>query len=505
MWQVVLNGPGYLDTAYELREGETLLGRSEENQIVLAGENVSRQHARLVLEGGSLHLEDLDSRNGVLLNGRALESVALLREGDVVEIGDNRLAFFRYDPSRLSLYERKVDDLPSMVRLRQANRVGLGDPGLDPFVLLVRASERLAKSTSLDAFLSDVAGLVLELAGGETAAGLLPGPDGQLGVRAAQHVGAPNDPPISWSIARRAYRDRTVLCVADTFSDPRFRHQQSVILQGSRQVVCLPILRDQTPLGVFYLTRQGAGDGLEGLLDALTAISYLTASGLERALIRERAEREALARKTLERFLAPDVVDRVAEEAGSLSMEERSASVLFADISGFTALTERASPERVVELLDEFYRKMTEVVFSFGGTVDKFIGDEVMAIFGAPYSYGDDASRAIRAALAMREAFRGIKERHDFMEGALKIGLHHGKVLAGTVGGEHRLAYTAVGDTVNVASRLVMEATPDQILASTVVLRASAPLQVQAVPMGERRLRGRVEPVEVCELVGAWE
>lgn len=504
MWQVVLNGPGYLDTAYEIQEGETLLGRSEENQIVLAGENVSRQHGKLRLTSGTLRLEDLGSRNGILLNGRALEGAAVLREGDVVEIGDNRLSFFR-EPAPLSLYERKVDDLPTMVRLRQADRVGLDDPAIDPFVLLYRVSERLAKSTNLDAFLSDVAALVLELTGGETAAVLLPGPDGQLEARAVQQLGGARSPPISWSIARRAFRDRTVLCVADTFADPRFRFQQSVIRHGSRQVVCLPILRDQTPLGVFYLTRKGAGDGLEGLLDALTAISYLTASGLERALIRERAEREALARKTLERFLAPDVVDRVAEEAGALSMEERFAAVLFADISGFTALTERASPERVVELLDAFYRKMTEVVFSFGGTVDKFIGDEVMAIFGAPYSYGDDAARAIRAALAMREAFRTIRERHDFMEGALKIGLHHGKVLAGTVGGEHRLAYTAVGDTVNVASRLVAEAFPGQILASTTVLTAGAPLEVQAVPMGERRLRGRTEPVEVCELVGARE
>lgn len=507
MWHIVLNGPGYLETSYELREGETLLGRSEENHIVLAGENVSRSHGKLILQGDTLAAEDTGSRNGILLNGRRLRGRALLREGDVLEIGENRLAVF-YFRHKSSLYERKVSDLPSLRRIQDATKGGKVAPELDPFLLLYRASERLAKSTDLDDFLQSVATLVRELAGGETAAVLLPGKDGQLALRALSRPEAPREsvPPISNSIARRAFVDRSVICVADAAKDPRFGAEWSVVRHGNRQVVCLPILRDQNPLGVFYLTRKGAGDDLQRLVDALTAISYLTASGLERALMRERAEREALARKTLERFLAPDVVDRVSEQSGALRMEERVASVLFADISGFTALTERAPADKLVALLDEFYRRMTEVVFAFGGTVDKFIGDEVMAIFGAPYSYGDDAARAIRAGLAMRAAFAGIRALHPFAGAcALKVGIHHGKVLAGTVGGEHRLAYTALGDTVNVASRLVAEAEPEQIIVSRAVVDAAHPLRVEVRDLGPQTLRGRQEPVQICELLGATE
>ncbi|MFO7156809.1 MAG: adenylate/guanylate cyclase domain-containing protein [Pseudomonadota bacterium] len=506
MWKIVLNGPGYLETTYELKEGESRLGRSEDNHIVLAGENVSRRHGRLVLQGDTLVIEDTGSRNGILLNGRRIENRAVLRAGDVIEIGENRLSVF-YFKEQTSLYERKMSEVPSLQRLQKAQAGKIG-PELDPFHLLYRASERLAKSTDVDEFLRDVAEMVRELAGGETAAVLLPGADGQLALRALSRAN-PDDrtePPISGSIARRAFLERTVICMADATQDPRFAAEKSVVRHGQRQVVCLPILRDQNAMGVFYLTRRGAGDDLERLIDALTAISYLTASGLERQLIRERAEKEAMARKTLERFLAPDVVDRVAEEAGALRMEERVAAVLFADISGFTALTERAPAERVVALLDEFYKRMTEVVFAFGGTVDKFIGDEVMAIFGAPYSYGDDASRAIRAGLAMRAAFATIRALFPFAgECGLKVGIHHGKLLAGTVGGEHRLAYTAVGDTVNVASRLVAEAGPDQIIVSEAVVEAARPLRAHVRRLGPRTLRGRQEPVEICELLGASE
>ncbi len=504
MWQIVLNGPGYLETSYELKEGETLLGRSEDNHIVLAGENVSRFHGKLVLRGDTLAVEDTGSRNGILLNGRRVQGRALLREGDVIEIGENRLAVFFFR-NRHSLYERKLSDIPSLQRIQEASRGGKVAPELDPFLLLYRASERLAKSADLDEFLHALAEMVRELSGGETAAVLLPGTDGQLTLRAISRS-TDSAPPISNSIVRRAFVERSVICVSDAARDPRFGFEKSVLRHGDRQVVCLPIVRDQDPLGVFYLTRQGAGDDLERLVDALTAISYLAASGLERALMRERAEREAMARRTLERFLAPDVVDRVSEQSGALRMEERIASVLFADISGFTSLTERAPADRVVALLDEFYKRMTEVVFAFGGTVDKFIGDEVMAIFGAPYSYGDDASRAVRAGLAMRAAFAGIRALHPFAGScALKVGIHHGKVLAGTVGGEHRLAYTAVGDTVNVASRLVAEAAPDQIIASRALVEAARPLRVEFCDLGMRMLRGRQEPVAICELLGASE
>src|SRR5690606_23249501 len=141
MWKIVLNGPGYLETTYELKQGESRLGRAEDNHIVLAGENVSRQHGRLVLDGDTLVIEDTGSRDGILLNGRRIDGKAILREGDVIEIGENRLAVF-YFRERHSLYERKISELPSLQRIQKATQSGKVGRELDPFLLLYRASER---------------------------------------------------------------------------------------------------------------------------------------------------------------------------------------------------------------------------------------------------------------------------------------------------------------------------------------------------------------------------
>jgi adenylate cyclase len=175
--------------------------------------------------------------------------------------------------------------------------------------------------------------------------------------------------------------------------------------------------------------------------------------------------------------------------------------VVFADIAGFTALCERLPGTQVVSLLNEFYRRMTRTIFSYGGTVDKFIGDAVMAIFGAPYSKPDDAVRAVRAALAMRREFvQLITERKPEERCAIKLALHTGPVLAGVVGSDARLEYTALGEAVNIASRLEEGATAGQVLISQQTLDAVGG-RFSARPLGERTLRGKSGAIAVYELL----
>jgi class 3 adenylate cyclase/predicted ATPase len=178
--------------------------------------------------------------------------------------------------------------------------------------------------------------------------------------------------------------------------------------------------------------------------------------------------------------------------------ERRQVTVLFADLSGYTAVAERMDPETVKKLVDRALRRLGEEVERYGGTVDKYIGDNVMAIFGAPVAHEDDAERAVRAALGMQDAMAEVNE--GLPQGvtfALRVGLNTGEVLAGAVGD----TYTVVGDTVNVASRLQTAARPGSVTVGERTMRSSSEA-VRYEPLEPLDLKGKSEPVPAWEAVG---
>lgn len=215
--------------------------------------------------------------------------------------------------------------------------------------------------------------------------------------------------------------------------------------------------------------------------------------------------KEVRLRTDLSRFMSQEVVEGIV--AGSLSLElggeRRPVTVLFADMVAFTAAAENAAPEEVVAMLNELFSVLTEVVFRHGGTVDKFIGDCLMAIWGAPVGDEDHALHALEAAEDMMrflEAGRG-QWREDFgVEMRLAIGINSGDAIVGNVGSRERMEYTVIGDVVNVAARLETIAAPDQVLLSAKTLHAAGE-GFEVRRLGERKLTGRSEGVEIYELV----
>ncbi len=205
----------------------------------------------------------------------------------------------------------------------------------------------------------------------------------------------------------------------------------------------------------------------------------------------------------LERFLSPDVVAEIGEreELLGLSGTRRRVTILFCDIRGFTGLSERLDPSQVVDLLNTYLGSMTEVVFQFAGTLDKFLGDGIMAVFGAPVARADDSDRAVDAALGMLGALAGYNDqRRSRGEEPLRvgIGIHTGDVIAGTVGSPRRMDYTVIGDTVNVASRvesLTRKFGVDLIV--TEETRRSLSRSRTLRPLGDENVKGRLAPVTV--------
>jgi len=201
------------------------------------------------------------------------------------------------------------------------------------------------------------------------------------------------------------------------------------------------------------------------------ALAGIGAVALENLKFAERSRQEALIRGNFERFFAPHLAARIASAPGALRRggERRRVAVLFSDIRGFTALAARLTPDATASLLSEYFSEMAECVFTHGGTLDKFIGDAVMAQWGAPLSApgGDDADRALEAGQAMLAAVARLNQRWAAQgRPGLEVGLgiNYGEVFAGYLGSERRLEYTIIGDVVNTASRLCEAAQGGELL-----------------------------------------
>ena len=222
-------------------------------------------------------------------------------------------------------------------------------------------------------------------------------------------------------------------------------------------------------------------------------------------MARSLREKEMI-KRAFTRYVAREVVEEVLKDPEQLGLtgERREVTVLFCDIRGFTTLAERLTPEEVVSLLNEFYTLMIETTFKHDGTLDKFLGDAVMAVFGAPIAHPDHAIRAVRTATDMRNGIAELNERRVTQGKApigIGIGLSLGEVVAGTVGTEDRMEYTVIGDSVNLAARLVDNARPaGRILISQ---RTYERVQdhVKALPLGSLKIKGKEEEVEVYEII----
>jgi class 3 adenylate cyclase len=219
-------------------------------------------------------------------------------------------------------------------------------------------------------------------------------------------------------------------------------------------------------------------------------------------------DRNRLLRQMLYRYVSQDVADLILNDPErhlELGGSTRRVTVLFADIRGFTRYTERHTAGEVVETLNLVFSALTQLVFKPRGTFDKYLGDSIMAFYGAPYSAPDDALRALRTALEMQAVFAGLQA--DGQDGSrlgelgLGVSLHSGEATVGNVGSETVMDYTVIGDTVNVAHRLQAEARAGEVLISAATYDLVQD-HVRAEPLGEHDIRGRAETVAVYRVLG---
>ncbi|MCS6882014.1 MAG: GAF domain-containing protein [Oscillochloridaceae bacterium] len=221
----------------------------------------------------------------------------------------------------------------------------------------------------------------------------------------------------------------------------------------------------------------------------------------------ERQERERL-RSVFRRYVSPQVAEQLLDAGTEFGHPtERDVAVIFADMRGFTTITERTPPGLLIEkILNRYFTAMTEVLYAFGGTIDKFLGDGIIGVFGSPIAYADDPQRALVASVEMQRAFARLARQWRTELGldiGMGVGLSYGRAVVGNIGSEQRQDYTLIGDVVNTASRLSGLARAGQVIVSYHLVEALPPSWQSPwplIPLGSVDLKGKLEPHRVYEV-----
>lgn len=481
MTRLVLEPGTPRERSFPLRPGKTTIGRTEDNDIALLDKGLSRLHAEIHVVGDRLEVLDQASRNGTFVNGVRVKRQSL-QPGDVLRLGGVELVLLEGDgPSDSSptftrdihtlFFPRAQLEAPAAAATNSESRLGV----------MLQVGQLLASSTGLEGTLARVLELGLQILPVDRAAILLADENGVLSPRATRaRVPVPKGKRI-WSqgIVDHVMKHVIAALFADAKADPRIDPSRSVAEQGIVASMCAPLKAGDRVLGVLYADSVLFGRDLtQEDLDLLAGFANQAALAIDNAMLQERLRSEAVAREKLERFFPKATAERIlADAAHQLPVVETRVTALFCDISGYSTLTSGWPPRQVLDLLNEYFPLVAQAVFDEGGTLEKYIGDALLAVWGAPFSKEDDADRAVAAAVAMMRAVRGKRF-------GIHIGLHTGLVAAGNIGTPQYLQYAAVGETTNLASRICGVAGEGEIVlsADTVAALRGEPPSLEALP-----------------------
>jgi adenylate cyclase len=367
--------------------------------------------------------------------------------------------------------------------------------------LLGETARVLVATLPLEDILNRVIDLLLAHVPADRASLLLADPvTGVLMTRISrQRKGRGATQTISRTLTDMVLKDRVAILTSDVRVDPRFDASASIFRSDVRSLLCGPLYTGDEIIGVLYADNPVTRQLTESDLEVFTALANYAAVAIAQARLAEQLREESRRRERLERYHSPAVVKRMLTreaEDGSLVVQERDLSVLFADIVGFTTLAEHLTPTDVAAMLTTFFSRMTEVIFDLEGTVDKFIGDAILAVFGAPLDQPDHASRAVRAAQGMRQAVAVLNAEGVIPTLRIRYAINSGVAIAGDVGSPTRREYTVLGDVVNTASRIEALVQPDQIVITRATFDRIQP-SIEARSLGIVPIRGRTGKVEM--------
>ena len=523
------------DQTFELPEGRTLVvGRGVTSDLAIYDPTIYRRHAELTVGPEGVEVKDLGSSNGTCINGTRVTAGRLGLE-DTITFG--KVAFrLTVRGSPAGAVQRPAIAAEAAAAggkiVRQLMVSGGGPPGITSrdgpppgrlkvdaasgearqalkLQMLLEVSQKLSAELDLDRLLRTVVDTTFEIMSVDRVTIVLLNEEtGDLVPTISRsRVGETQAVQVPRSIAEKVLQERVAVVSQNAPADERFRGQ-SILIQRVRSAMCSPLMASaDRVLGLLYVDNLTATNTFtDEDLQFLVAFSGLAAIGIKNSRYAEQIRREAMVRSNFERYFAPNVAADIAQRGEAIGQggERRPTTVLFSDIRGFTAIAEAMGPDAIARFLSEYFSEMVEVIFEHGGTLDKFIGDAVMALWGSPIAHVDDPDRAVRAAIGMQRAIGRLNERwmaQGRPEIGVGIGINHGEVFAGNIGSHRRLEYTVIGDAVNVAARLCAEAGPGEILVSEQLLKVVRD-QLSCDYLPEMALKGKAHTVQVYRVRG---
>jgi class 3 adenylate cyclase len=353
-------------------------------------------------------------------------------------------------------------------------------------------ASRLIKSTSGCLLLIEPQNLPQNLSNGS--------PSGKLKKIAAFGQELTTDQP--WEIDRGITGDiiaqGNAEIINNALADPRFIPREYPL----RALICSTLNVKGKVIGLIVLSHDSPIAYTAADLKLLIAISSQAAAAIDNTLLHEHKLQEERIKTNLGRYVASQVVDAIFAAEGDISLApvKKNVTILFSDIRNFTTQCELLAPEQIVEYLNGYFTAMVEEIFSYGGTVNKFVGDMIVAIFGAPSHLENHEQKAIETAIAMQQRLQHISVdwiRENFHTG---IGISSGEVVVGNVGSPQHMDYTAIGDEVNIASRLQSLAKGGQILVSRSIYELNQD-KFDFKSVGSLNVKGKHNAVEVFEVI----
>ncbi len=531
--QLRIHIEGKPESTVRVAQDEFIIGRLPECDLCLPFSEISRQHSRIYHNPqGHWQIEDLGSTNGTILNQQELNQAHPLTSRDVIQVGNVFLGVHILESRRSQPPKPPEPNSPGQTILRNAEelqrqwiKVEDSDEGdtqtthqraISRLKYLVEIAKDLNSAESLEAIFEQVQAVVFRELTNIQRLALLVDVEGN-GHLKLMDAAARNELPDatstysnSWigrSICEKVFREKVAIKSVDAQQDKRFEGEQSILVKGIRGALAVPLWDTNKVVGVLYadanLTLKGSDASNDEDLSFFSTLANLVAYSVQRWLLTQKLQGEAKIRQQLERYHSPSVVQQLmavgALENGRIKPIEADMSIIFADLVGFSEMSERMTPSGISELLNRFFEEMLQSVFAVGGTLDKFIGDCIMAFFGAPEPQMDHADRAVRAAMGMLDRLDRLNANKVWPEPLqLRIAINSGRAVVGDVGSEQRVDYTVLGGTVNVAARMEGICPPSECVISEATYRRLRHRE-GFILTGEHRFKGIDRPIKVFQ------